>query len=226
MDSVYDDSECISKEVAEGRHREVVGGMWEEIGRLQFEFVKNAGLLPEHFLLDVGCGSLRGGVHFVRYLDHGHYCGIDINKSLLDAGYSREIAPVSLLAGKLPPQNLACIGDFDVSCFGRSFDFAIAQSLFSHLSFNRIRLCLEKIAKAVIPGGKFFATYFNIPENNPYSVPFEHSPGGIVTFGHQDPYHYKIADFHHAIRNMPWQLDNAGDWNHPRAQWILTFTRI
>ena len=28
-------------------------------------------------LIDIGCGALRGGVHFVRHLDPGHYFGMD-----------------------------------------------------------------------------------------------------------------------------------------------------
>ena len=42
-------------------HRGVVGGMWDEIGKLQFEFMVKQGLKSEHKFLDIGCGSLRGG---------------------------------------------------------------------------------------------------------------------------------------------------------------------
>ena len=31
-------------------HREAVGGLWEEMGRLQFDFVANQGLKPDHKL--------------------------------------------------------------------------------------------------------------------------------------------------------------------------------
>ena len=67
-------------------HRRAVGGMWEEIGKLQFNFLVEQGLKPGHFLLDVGCGRLRGGIHFIRYLEPEHYFGIDISKVLLAAG--------------------------------------------------------------------------------------------------------------------------------------------
>jgi hypothetical protein len=59
-------------------YMDVVGGMWDEIGKLQFEFLVKEGLNPEHFLLDVAWGSLRVGVHFVRYLESDCYKGIDI----------------------------------------------------------------------------------------------------------------------------------------------------
>jgi hypothetical protein len=35
------------------------------MGRLQFDFVANQGLKPDHKLLDIGSGSMRGGAHFV-----------------------------------------------------------------------------------------------------------------------------------------------------------------
>jgi SAM-dependent methyltransferase len=103
--------------------------MWEEIGSLQFDFLVRQGLQPNHYLLDVGCGSLRGGIHFVRYLDTGHYFGIDISKELLDAGkYELEI---NRLTSKNPV--LCEMGDFDFPSLAQTFDYALAQSVFTHL---------------------------------------------------------------------------------------------
>ena len=64
-------------------HRAAVGGRWEEIGRLQFDFLVRQGLMPEHFFLDVGCGSWRGGVHFVDYLLSHRYFGVDVSGARL-----------------------------------------------------------------------------------------------------------------------------------------------
>src|SRR5947209_3842440 len=124
MESSYFDKAKIAQAVAEGRHRELVGGAWEEIGKLQFSFMIDKGLSPDHTLLDIGCGSLRGGVHFVPYLNKGNYFGIDINQSLLDSG-RKEIAEMGCL-DRLPLENLRCSEDFNLSQFGRQFDFAIA----------------------------------------------------------------------------------------------------
>lgn len=73
-------------EIETKEHRNLVGGLWEELGTLQFNFLKDHGLQPHHRLVDLGCGALRGGLHFIRYLDAGHYYGIDINASLIEAG--------------------------------------------------------------------------------------------------------------------------------------------
>ena len=92
----YENTEDIRRSVSEGRHREIVGGLWDEIGRLQFEFLVANGLAPSSTLVDVGCGCLRGGIHFVSYLDDNLYFGIDSNLSLLDVGYDVALKSLGL----------------------------------------------------------------------------------------------------------------------------------
>ena len=88
---------------------------------------------PDHYLLDIGCGSLRGGVHFVRYLSKGHYCGVEKEKSLLEAGRSVELKRYTLVEKE--PQ-LFKIDDFGLSALPPEveFDFMLAQSVFTHLT--------------------------------------------------------------------------------------------
>ena len=50
-------------------HRRYVGGLWDEMGRMQFEFLTSRGLQSYHTLIDVACGSLRAGVHLIPYLE-------------------------------------------------------------------------------------------------------------------------------------------------------------
>src|SRR6516165_1422491 len=106
-------------------HREAVGGLWEDMGRLQLDFLTSQGLKPEHKLLDIGCGSMRGGVHFVSYLEKGNYSGVDRDRALLDAGRI-ELESHGLL-WKAPL--LAEITDFGLVRLGARFDFLLAQSL-------------------------------------------------------------------------------------------------
>ena len=73
------------------RPRQEVGGLWDQVGRLQLDFLRGRGLEPEARLLDVGCGCLRGGVHLVEYLSPGRYYGIDISPALLEVGYDVEL---------------------------------------------------------------------------------------------------------------------------------------
>ncbi|KAF0817854.1 hypothetical protein KIS4809_3372 [Bacillus sp. ZZV12-4809] len=55
--------------------------MWKEIGELQLKFMKEQGLQPNE-MLKIGCGSLRGGIFFIKYLNKGKYTGLDLNSSL------------------------------------------------------------------------------------------------------------------------------------------------
>lgn len=220
--SYYDQCE-IAQHVSQGEHRELIGGLWDEIGSLQIEFLRANGLCPEHRLLDIGCGSLRLGVRAVDYLNADNYWGTDINESLLASGYEREIVPAGL-AHKLPRDHLVVDGEFAFNNIPRSFDFAIAQSLFTHLPLNHMRLCLANLATQVVGPCTFFLTVF-IATDELVSRPMTHHPGGAFTFPHRDPYHCTEADLYHLARGLPWSVDFLGDWNHPRNQKMVVFRK-
>ena len=198
-------------------HRQAVGGAWEEIGLLQFEYLKRQGLRPEHYLLDVGCGSLRGGIHFARYLDAAHYHGIDINASLLEGG-RRELREAGLEHKR--PQ-LAESKTFEVGLFRRQFDFALAQSLFTHLPFNHIVRCLIEMRKVMKPDGVFFATFFEAPSSG-YLPTIAH-PGGAVTHYDEDAYHQSWEEMQWLAGIARMNVRLIGDWQHPRNQRMLEF---
>ena len=130
--------EMSAAELMTKKHRAKVGGMWEKIGKLQFEFLKSQGLQPQDNLLDVGCGCLRGGLHYIEYLSTGHYSGIDINSSLLEAG-RLEIKEAQL---EHKQAQLILNDEFDLGLFDKKFEFMIAVSVFTHLPLNIIIRCL------------------------------------------------------------------------------------
>jgi hypothetical protein len=47
--------------------------------------------------------------------------------------------------------------------FGVESDYAIANSVFTHISLNDIRLCLYRFTQQLAPGGRFIATFFEAP---------------------------------------------------------------
>jgi SAM-dependent methyltransferase len=203
-------------------HRRAVGGAWDQIGKLQFDFMVRSGLQPSHRLLDVGCGSLRGGIHFVRYLEDGHYYGIDRQQWLLDAAVKVELRQAGL-AGRTV--HLLCQDDFDVTSFGVQFDYALAQSVFSHLPWNTILRCLANAQKVLRPGGKFYATFFEDPDGTHYTTPIHHTIGGVVTYPDQDPYHYEFDVFAELARRTNLEATYIGSWSHPRDQMMIVFTK-
>jgi len=103
---------------------------------------------------------------------------------------------------------------------------AIAQSVFTHLPINDIRLCLLRLAPRMTPGGKFFATFFECPPSRSLDSEIVHQPGGIVTFPARDPFHYRLRDMEWAAAEGAWRVEYVGEWGHPRAQKMLIFHRI
>lgn len=143
-------------------HRQAVGGLWEEVGKLQFNFMVSEGLKPRHYFLDVGCGSLRGGVHFVRYLETGHYFGIDINQDLLEAGKG-ELKKNHLLHKK---PILVQMSKFHFASLGQTFDYALAQSVFTHLPLNSILMCIMNIDKCLFRGVDSMRLFLKTPKGS------------------------------------------------------------
>jgi cyclopropane fatty-acyl-phospholipid synthase-like methyltransferase len=200
--------------------------MWDEIGHLQFDFMVKEGLEPTNSLLDVGCGSLRGGIHFIRYLDDGQYCGMDLRAPLLKNG--REEIRRAGLEGKAPI--LLHDGKFRFSEFDRKFDFAIAQSVFTHLPFNAIARCLAEMEGALAPGGRFYATFFansgprlRIDEIHLMRDGKELWPGWIRC--DSDPYYYDPDIFRWVVEGSTLKYTYYGDWGHPADQKMALFTK-
>jgi len=220
--SHYYDQDLVAQQVESGQHRAVIGGMWDEIGLLQFDFLVARGLKPHHRLIDVGCGSLRGGVHFARYLDPGNYYGIDLNRTLIEAGYEQELKPEGL-DKRVPRKNLQVSGEFDFSLFDQPFDFALALSVFTHLPLNTMRICLERLAPHMAGGGAFFATVFEADPRAPTWKALHHQPGGITTYGDHDPYHYRREDMAYIARASGWTAEWIGEFDHPRDQQMVCF---
>jgi SAM-dependent methyltransferase len=212
--------ELTPDEIEQRAHRALVGGLWDIMGPLQFEFLKSRGLKPAHKLCDVGCGALRGGIHFVRYLDAGNYYGLDINASLLDAG-RQELAEAGL-AGK--DANLMLDARFKMNRFETKFDFILAVSVFTHLYANHIVRCLVEARKALQPRGVFYATFFEAP-SSAHLGKIRHEPGGVESCYDRDPFHYSFAEMRSLADIAGVKAELIGEWKHPLDQRMLAFSR-
>ena len=212
----------LAASVAQGRYRESIGGLWEEMGQLQLQFLVEQGLKPTHRLLDLGCGPLRGGLRFIPYLDPGNYWGIDNNEALIEAGWNIELAQANLQS-RQPRNQLVCLKDFEFLSLKTSFDFVLAQSVFTHLNFNRIRRCLTRLAPVMEPGGKFFATFIEAKTDQSFEEPLRYKPDGLISYSHRDPFHYYFEDFQYAISKLPWTVHYHGQWDHPAETRMLIF---
>lgn len=201
-------------------HRRAIGGRWEEIGQLQLDFLRERGLQPQHHLLDVGCGSLRGGVRFIPYLEAGHYFGVDRNDRLLDAGRT-EIEEASLQDRR---PRLAQMDDFGFERLEETFDYALANSLFTHLSLNSVVRCLVGVDRVLRPGGAFYATFFENREGKRHVEPLEQGDG-FFSFCDKDPFHYTRDALEWACQGTGLTASYVGDWGHPRHQVMMEFRK-
>ncbi len=221
----YYSDETLQEAVDAGRHRQVVGGLWDEMGALQLNFLKDQGMAPRDVLLDIGCGTLRLGRLAIDYLDPGNYWGADRSALLLDTGHERELTDDG--RARLPRAQLIETDSFDFSAVTARVSFAMAQSVFSHLPLNHLRRCLIKLAEVMPPTGRFCVTYFECPDAWPVSDPIQHGrkKGEIVSYDYKDPFHYRPADLLWAAGHGPWRLERVGDWGHPRGQHMAVFVR-
>jgi 2-polyprenyl-3-methyl-5-hydroxy-6-metoxy-1,4-benzoquinol methylase len=210
--------ELSHKDIQQRKHRKFVGGLWEQIGRLQYDFLIEQGLKPFHKLLDVGCGCLRGGIYYIQYLDEGNYCGLDINHSLIQAGM------VELKEAGLEEKHPKLLVDdsFRLNKFNEKFDFMVSVSLFTHLPMNMIIRCLSAVKQQLKPNGIYFSSFFQAP-SSVYLEKLHHQPGGATTNYDSDPFHYSFEELLWMASIAGLEVQLIGDWNHPRNQKMAVF---
>jgi SAM-dependent methyltransferase len=205
-------------------HRATVRGtaaFWDELGRLQLDYLVGQGLQPTQYMLDVGCGPLRAGVHFIRYLESGHYAGIDIRGDNLEYARTVEL-PRQGLEHKNPI--LLVNGAFEFEKLGQTFDYAIAQSVFTHLPLNAISRCLVEMAKALRPGGRFYATIYENPQGKKFLGDIQQSER-VISHYDRNYYHYDVETLRAATEGTGLTMEFMGDWGHPDNQKMVLFTR-
>lgn len=130
---------------------------FNEIGQLQIDVLKEAGLKIYSTLLDFGCGALRGGRHFIPYLSKSKYYGIEPNKELLDMGIEYELED-GVFSKKAP--TFSNENSFKLTVFKRNFDYILAQSIFTHAARNQVETILGEGFKCMTKASQFLATYF------------------------------------------------------------------
>ncbi len=207
-------------EIEAGAHRQFVGGLWEEIGALQLRFLIAQGLAPTHSLVDIGCGALRGGVNFVRYLDQGRYHGLDVNPSLIAAGR------LELRRAGLDPREVRLLADeaFRLSRFGTTFDYGICVSVFTHLFLNHIGRAFHEMRTVMHAGSRFYCTFFEAP-SAVHLDPIRHRPGNALTQWDADPFHQSFEELAGLAAQCGLRAHLLGGWDHPRNQQMLCVTR-
>lgn len=200
--------------LAAGRHRDIVGGRWEETGLVQMQILLDQGLDPHHHLLDIGAGSLRLGCRAVPYLAAGHYWATDLSGDLMRAGHGQELADPS----RLPITQLIEDADFSFQGVPQVITHAIAFAVFTHLPMNHLRRALLSLRAACPRLEKLILTVFEAP-SSAYLQPHR-QPDGVVTHAARAPYHMLRQDAAHLLAASGYEAEFAAT-PLPRGQQLI-----
>lgn len=121
--------------------------------RFQIDFLRAHGLRPSNRLLDLGCGTLRGGIPLIRYLDHGLYWGVEVRPEVLVEARD-ELVRTGLEARAPHLTHAPDLGDLEL---GALFDVIWAFSVLIHMPDPVLDRTLGFVARHLAPGGRLWA---------------------------------------------------------------------
>jgi SAM-dependent methyltransferase len=180
-----------------------IGGMWDEVGQMQIDFLTGEGLSRDCRMLDIGCGTLRGGRHFIRHLDPEGYTGVDISKGVIEAG--KTLLVEEGLVDKRPRLIANTAGDLRFTMFtDETFDFLLAQSVFTHLKEEHIEECFANVGRIMGPDSRFYFTFYS---------------GDVYEQSGQKSFRFPFSFFERVAKANDFDLtERSDDYPHPRGQ--------
>ena len=134
--------------------------LWKMKQQFQIDFLKKMGLTKQATFLDIGCGTLRGGIPIINYLDENKYYGIDVRSEVI-AEAEKELEQENL---KSKNPTLISFTDFSEFDFNSKFDVMFAFSVLIHLSDTILESCLKFVSENLEDDGIFYANV-NVVEN-------------------------------------------------------------
>lgn len=210
----YDDA------IARGKHRDIVGGRWEETALHQMQVLLDEGLDPHHRLADIGCGCLRLGHRALRYLHPGHYWGTDASGALMQRGWEVELSDEE--RARLPLSQLIEDESFAFPGLSSEIDFAIAWGVFTHLPASALRPALVNLHRAAPQLQKLLLTVFLAPDGHDGAF---RQRDGVVTHPSRPPWHRHPGDVEADAAQAGWHIRWRDD-HLPRGQALAVLQPI
>jgi SAM-dependent methyltransferase len=131
-----------------------VGGLFEQVGNLEVALLRNFGLQPDSYLIDVGCGSGRLAKPLASYL-RGPYLGVDLVADLVE--HARKIS------GR-PDWRFEVIDHIDIPERDSRADMVCFFSVLTHLLHEQSYWYLEEAVRVLKPGGKIVFSFLDFAE--------------------------------------------------------------
>ena len=180
---------------------------YDLIAAMTFNLLTTLGLRQHHSLLDVGCGSLRIGRLLIPYLNRGKYFGVEPNEWLVKAGIEHELGK-ELVQMKRPIFFFSDSPETVVQA-KVSFNFALAQSIFSHCGLDLIKGWLSAISRSLAHDGALVATFLPGEEDSLRTG-----------WAYPECVNYRPATLERAAAEANLRFEIL-DWKHPRQTWAL-----
>jgi SAM-dependent methyltransferase len=182
---------------------------YDLMGATQFRLLTSLGLRETDTVLDLGCGSLRAGRLLIPYLLPGRYHGVDPNAWLIEDAVEREVGADLV---RLRQPRFDHNAEFRTDVFGVSFDFVLAQSIFSHTTTGPTTSALANVRESLADTGLLLCTFVE----GPFGDSADHAEGwvypGCVTYTAAEVA-AMFAQSGLAARRLP--------WFHPRQTWYV-----
>jgi len=218
------------------------------VGRTDFEktgqefldhFVTLGGLKTDDRVLDVGCGIGRMAVPLTGYLDGGAYEGFDVGKEMI-GWCKRHITSchpefiftwAPIYNQKYNPFGTVSASEFRFPYDDNSFDFAIATSLFTHLTRDEASHYLRELGRVLRPGATSLLTFFLLTPESEEEIAagraafdFKYEIGGAATVDARQPEEavaFRLGDIEEMLGEMGLEIRqpiHRGNWaNAPGA---------
>src|SRR5437667_523230 len=180
---------------------------YDLIAAMTFNLLTTLGLRQHHSLLDIGCGSLRIGGVLIPYLNQGKYFGVEPHEWLVAEGIKCELGETSVEVKR--PTFFFSDSPEAIVRAKVLFDFALAQSIFSHCGLDLIKDWLSAISRSLAPDGILLATFLPGDEDSPRT--------GWV---YPECVSYRPITLERAAAEVNLRFEIL-DWKHPRQTWAL-----
>lgn len=155
----YQSIRLSAADIQSGKYKNYLGGgggAWDQRGLFQLHLLKlHCGLVPTSRVLDVGCGPGRGSRALVRFLDAGHYVGVDYNADFLRA------AAAEMVRDGLGDKGarFEAIHNFGLTHLRPEFDLALVFSVLNHCTAAQRRDFFLNISGPLLVGAHILITH-------------------------------------------------------------------